>query len=67
MLRRTQEAAEGISPVAALGKHGHAVFSTSPLNPINGAVTLSTLQKAAVAAGWEIHLELMSVMYKGQK
>jgi antitoxin HicB len=38
------------------------------LDPVNGAVTLCTLQKAAVAVGREIHLELVSsVMYKGQK
>lgn len=33
---------------------------------MNGAVTLSTLQKAAVAVGLETHLELVSAMYKGQ-
>jgi hypothetical protein len=55
------------SPVVVTIKYGHAVFITSPLNPVNGAVTLSILQKAAVAAGREIYLELVSVMYKGQK
>ena len=38
------------------------------LNPVNGAVTLSTLQKAAVALGREIHLELVSgAIYKRQE
>lgn len=38
------------------------------LDPVNGAVTLTTLQKAAVAVGRELHLELGSaLMYKAPK
>lgn len=38
------------------------------LDPVNGAVTLTTLQKAAVAVGRELHLELGSApMRKAQK